>query len=628
MPEERVQRRLSAILAADVVGYSRLIGNDEAGTRARFNAHFNELVEPAIATHRGRIVKTTGDGVLSEFPSVVDAVQCAAEIQKGMAERNTDEPDDQRIQFRIGVNLGDVIIEDQDIHGDGVNVAARLETIAEPGGICISAAAFEQVQGKVDVAFDDLGSKSLKNISGAVRVYRVNLQGRGSDTGRPKRLRYPYVIAGSAGLLAIGLALVFWLSQSWVGPAGPSPPEAGSPIPSDRPSIAVLPFTNMSNDPEQEYFSDGVTEDLITDLSKLSGLFVIARNTAFTYKGRAVDVKQASSDLGVRYVLEGSVRRHGDNVRINAQLIDSTTGGHVWADRFDRELGDIFALQDDVTRKIVSALALELTSDDRVRLDRSGKETSPEVYDLYLRGSEALRRFTPESIAEARVIFLKALVIDPDYARSHAAIAFTHTASVVFFRAVNPEEKLLQALQYASKAVELDHTLPQAHFALSVIYMRRGLHDEAEAAAREAVKYDPNYADGHAQLANVLAYAGRASEALDMIQMAMRLNPRFSAPYIEVQGRAYFILRRYDQAIGQFVDCVSRDPESLTCRRFLAAAYGLAGRMEDAKWQAEEILSRDPDLTLQNDDHGLQFKNPDQRDLYYSGLRIAGIPEK
>lgn len=630
MGQPGVARKLAAILAADVVGYGRLMGVDEEGTHAALKAHRAARIDPNIAACNGHIVKVMGDGILAEFASVVDAVRCAVAIQQAMAAFNESVAADRRIEFRIGVNLGDIIVEGDDIYGDGVNVTARLEGIAEPGGICISGTVYEHVRGKLDLAFDDIGEHKVKNIAHPVRVFRVSTGGGASGDGaRTSGTRARWTIAATAGLLlAVALATLVAMWPRQAGPPVAPVPVAGEPAAMpDKPSLAVLPFTNMSNDAEQEYFSDGVTEDLITDLSRISGLFVIARNTVFAYKGRAVDIRELSRELGVRFVLEGSVRRAGDRVRINAQLIDAQTGGHVWADRFDRELGDIFALQDDVTRHIVSALELKLTTDELARLERSDDSTSPEVYDLYLRGIEGLRQYTPESIVAARSHFLKALSLDPDYARAYAAMAFTYTASGIFFRSENVDEAIMNALRYGNRALELNDSLPQGHFAMAIAHLRQGRHGEALAAARNAVRYDPNYADGYAALANVLFFSGDGAGAETAMRRAMRLNPRYSGAYIDILGRAYFAMGQYDRAITELRECISRDPALITCHAFLAATYALDGRIGDAQWEAQEILGLEPGYSLETDSVSPQFRNLEDRERYRSGLRIAGIPE-
>jgi adenylate cyclase len=430
MAEERLQRRLAAILSADVVGYSRLMGIDEARTLARLNALRRELIDPAIAAHSGHIVKLMGDGALVEFASAVDAVTCAIEIQKQLRDHDAASTEGDPIRFRIGINVGDIIIEGDDILGDGVNIAARIEGIAEPGGISISEDAWRQVQGKVAANFVDAGEQSLKNIARPVRVYRLDLASKAAPT--PETLR-------------------------------PMPAQ------SDKPSIAVLAFNNMSGDPEQEYFSDGISEDIITDLSKLSELHVIARNSTFTYKGKPVDVKQVGRELGVRYVLEGSVRKAGNRVRVTGQLIDAANGAHIWADRFDRDLTDIFVVQDELTQEIISALKIKLTPEKKERSARKGT-IDGEAHDLFLRGRERMSHLTRSGNIEARKLLEGAVTIDPDFAAAHAYMAATHVIEYANDWSENPERSIQTSLEIAERAVEIDDQEPSAHvwFAIAV----------------------------------------------------------------------------------------------------------------------------------------------------------------
>src|SRR6266498_5817056 len=432
-----MERRLAAIFAADVAGYSRLIGADEEGTLERLKAHLRELIDPKIAEHQGRIVKTTGDGVLVEFASPVKAVRCAMEVQHGMVDRNADVPQEQRIEFRIGINLGDVIVEEGDIYGEGVNVAARLEGIAEPGAVYISRAVRDLVRDKAEIVLEDLGERPLKNIAKPVGVFRIVSADR----------------------------------------AGGAPQTAPPPAP-HKPSIAVLPFANMSGDIEQEYFSDGLTEDLITDLSKVSGLFVIARNSSFVYKGRSVKVQEIGRDLGVRFVLEGSIRKAGNRIRITAQLIDAGSGGHLWAERFDRELTDIFATQDEVVEKIVAALAVNLTQGEAQRLRRRGT-TSVEAYETWLRARELLSRSTREAIAQAKAMYRRAIEIDPNFAAPHAGLSLATISDYVSDWAADPEEALDEAERWARRALELDDQEPVSHMALGNVMLWRRNHDGA-----------------------------------------------------------------------------------------------------------------------------------------------------
>jgi TolB-like protein/class 3 adenylate cyclase len=497
-----MERRLVAILAADMVGYSRLMEVDEEGTITRQRIHRSELIDPAIAEHDGRMVKTTGDGLLVEFPSVVDAVRCAVAIQKAMAEREAGVPEGRRIRYRVGINLGDIVIDGDDILGDGVNVAARLEGLAEPGGICIPRKVMHEVRNKLDVGFEFTGEQKVKNIETKIPVYRVLLDpdaaGKVIGEPRPRRPLWQPGAVGAALVAAVAIAAIWW--QPWVPVIEPASLERMAyPLP-DRPSIAVLPFTNMSDDASQEYFADGMTEDLITDLSKLSGLFVIARNSSFTYKGKSVKVRQVAEELGVRYVLEGSVRRVGDQVRINAQLIDATTGGHLWAERYDGSLDDVFGLQDKVTREVVAALAVTLTPVEQA--EEAQPETgSTEAYDAFLRGWSYYRRSTPDGYAKAIPYFEKAIELDPDYSRAYAALAAIYWAvtdkgettggnywwtslGIVPTIAVRREQRnLLEAMK---SPVVLAYRVASGRLS------RQGKHEAAIDEAGRAIAMDPN----------------------------------------------------------------------------------------------------------------------------------------
>ena len=487
MAEERLQRRLAAILSADVVGYSRLMGLDETGTLSRLNALRRELIDPMIAAHAGRIVKLMGDGALVEFASAVDAVTCAIEIQRQLREQEAGSSEAHPIQFRIGINVGDIIIEGEDILGDGVNVAARIEGIAEPGGISISEDTWRQVQGKVAANFVDAGEQSLKNIARRVRVYRLGLAQKSataSDTSRPM------------------------------------------PAQSNKPSIAVLAFNNMSGDPEQEYFSDGISEDIITDLSKLSELRVIARNSTFTYKGKAVDVKQIGRDLEVHYVLEGSVRKVGNRVRVTGQLIDATSGEHVWADRFDRDLTDIFAVQDELTREIISALKVKLTPEKKDRLGRKGA-INVEAYNLFLRGREQGWLATKSGNIEARNLLGRAVTISPEFAAAHAFIGLTYVNDYVNGWAEIPERSLQSGLEIAERAVQLDETEPEGHHAVAVAFSFHRQLDRALAEARRSVALAPNFAHGHQTIARLLTFSGDANGAIHTLEAHLQLDPLY-----------------------------------------------------------------------------------------------------
>jgi TolB-like protein/class 3 adenylate cyclase len=582
MAEDRAQRRLAAILAADVAGYSRLMGVDEEGTLARLKGHRHDLLDPKIAEHRGRIAKTTGDGLLVEFASVVDALRCAVEVQRGMAERNSSVPKAQRMEFRVGLNVGDIVIEAGDIYGDSVNVAARLEALAEPGGICVSSRVQEDARGRLDLAFDDLGELRLKNIAWPVRVYRVRLSGKMTNS-QP------------------GLALP------------------------DRPSMAVLPFTNMSGDPDQEYFSDGISEDIITDLAKLSELQVIARNSSFVFKGKAASVPEVARTLGVRYVLEGSVRKAGARVRVTAQLIDSTTDGHVWADRFDRDLSDIFAVQDELTQEIVSALKVKLTAEERSRLSNK-HAVDLEAYSFLLRGREIAWHPTRPGNIEARNLLGRAVAIAPDFAAAQAYLAFTHLNDFINGWVDSPEQSLATGLEIAQRAVAMDEEDPQAHFALAVALLFNRDHDKALAEARRCLALAPSSAEGHLAIARIQIYSGNPADALDMINDYMRLDPLYRVMTLHFLAEAQVALGRYEEAIASLKQRLDRDPNSETSYTLLASCYGHLGRMAESRAAWGEALRISPDFSIERRRRVLPFRDPVSFERQVEGLRKAGLP--
>ena len=589
MEQPGVQRKLTAILAADVAGYSRLMGADEEGTLRTLTAH-RAVIDGLIAEHHGRVVGAAGDSVLADFASAVDAVKCAVEIQQALGEKNAEVADARKMEFRIGVNLGDVIVKGDDIFGDGVNVAARLEGIADPGGICISRSTRDQVRDKLPFTLEDMGEHNVKNIARPVRVFRVLLPAVKSVAGEP------------ATAAASALALP------------------------DKPSIVVLPFENMSGDPEQEYFSDGIAEDIITDLSKISALFVIARNSAFTYKGKATKVQEICRDLGVRYVLEGSVRKAGNRVRITSQLIDGATGGHLWAERYDRDLTDIFAVQDDVTQKIVAAMAMKLTRDEKRRIAGRGTDNL-EAYDCLLRGRELAGRHTKEAIAQARAMHERAIALDPKFAAAHAALAMTECLAYINQWGEAPGEKWQRAHEPAQMAVALDKTEPQAHLVLGIIYMWMNRHDEATAEAERALALEPNLAAAYATLSGVLHYSGRSEEALQSLDTAMRLDPHYPNIYLHFMGQNYFSLGRYEEAIAALKRRLIRNPETDVSRVLIAAAYGHLGRFDEARAEWAEAMRVNPEYSLEHKRKILPYKNPADFERIVDGLRQAGLPE-
>ncbi len=587
MAREGIERRLAAILSADVAGYSRLMSGDEAGTLAALKAHRAELIDPTVAGFGGRIVKLMGDGALIEFPSVVDAVECAVAIQKGMAKRNAEVPEDHRIAFRIGINLGDIIIEGDDIYGDGVNVAARMEGLAEPGGICMSGTVVDHVRGKVELDFEDMGDQQVKNISEPIRVYRVVLE---------------TPVAKSAGPGAERLSLP------------------------DKPSIAVLPFTNMSGDPEQEYFSDGITEDIITEVSRYPDLLVIARHSSFAYKGSAVDVKKVALELGVRYVLEGSVRKAGNRIRVTAQLIDAKSGAHLWAERFDRNLEDIFAVQDEITQIVVGTLGpkLQAAGADLVMKEDPARLNA---YDLVLRALAHWHRFTKADHEETGRLAQAAIDIDPSYARAYSVLAINLMQTRNSGYADDPDAYLAAGLEAARKAVALDNNDAEAHTVLSALCLFTEQHEQAITECRRAIELNPNFAEAHARLANALACSGRTEDALAELNMAIRLNPHHPPNYLMMLGRTYFVQGDYQTAIAPLERAVNVGPGFTPSWTALAACYSATGRIEEARTLIFKLLSDVPGLTLAFVRSVTPFKDPETRERFVTFLRTAGLPE-
>ncbi|KRB22011.1 guanylyl cyclase [Mesorhizobium sp. Root695] len=584
-------RRLVAILAADVVGYSRLASADEDRTLARLRALRSDLIDPTIAVHHGRVIKRTGDGALVEFRSVVDAVRCAVEIQNVMVERNAGVPQDRRIEFRIGIHLGDVVEEsDGDLMGDGVNIASRLEGVAAPGAICLSEDAYRQVKARLDLSVSDLGSTQLKNIAEPIRVYSLQV--------------------GSAETKAAATS-----QTATSRPATAAPPKL---------SIAVLPFANMSGDAEQDYFADGISEDIITALSKLSQLFVIARNSSFTFKGQNVHVQEVGTKLGVRHVLEGSVRKSGNRVRITAQLIDAISGGHLWAERFDRDLTDIFAVQDDVTQQIVGALALNLTEDAPQRRAPEHPRDS-EAYDCFLRGRELWHRLTKDTNVAARELLQRATELDPKFASAYAFLALTHGIDYLNRWVASPPESMAQAEEAATRAVTLDDSDPWAHWALAIakLYTRR--HDEAIDEVERALVLNPNFAEAHVCLGEAMYYSGRSEEALDSFARGKTLNPYFPDVLLHFQALASFQLERYEEAVDLLLQRLARNAATDVSRALLAASYGHLGRLEEARAAWQEVLRVNPDYSLEYRRKVLPYKNPADFELMVDGLRKAGV---
>jgi adenylate cyclase len=614
-----MDRKLAAILSADVKGYSRLMGDDEAAT-VRTLTEYRSVITSTVARHGGRVVDAPGDNVLAEFSSVVGAVQGAVEIQQALQSRNAALPDSRRMQFRIGINLGDVIVEDQRIYGDGVNIAARVESLAEGGGICLSGTAYDQVEGKLALGYDFLGEQAVKNIARPVRVYRVRTDpavspAPESGQGPPDRRRVAFAVVGAIVLLML-LGAGGWAGWRRLGTSA-----SGLALP-DRPSVAVLPFTNLGRDPAQEYFSDGVTEDLTTGLAKISGLFVIARNSAFTYKGQAVKVGDVARDLGVRYVLEGSVQRSGTRVRITAQLVDATTGYHIWAERYDREVRDIFTLQDEVTREIVRALAVRLTEGEKGRLGRAGTDDL-EAYDLVLRGQDERRRTTREANLEAGRLFAKALELDPAYARAYEGLSWVELQSWQLLWSTNPES-LERARELAERAVALDNTQSGSHHLLGQIHLWKKDHDRAIAEAERAIAIAPNAPEGYETLAEVLAWAGQPDDSIKHIRHAMRLNPHYPFYYLWTLGHAYYVARRNRDAVDTLRRALQQNPSFVPAHAYLAAAFTEMGQAKQAQeaWDQARRLSpgASPLNVMQRVRQRLPYRRPADLERFLTAL--------
>ena len=618
MDERPVDRKLAAILSADVEGYSRLMGDDEVAT-VRAITEYRAVIASMVAARGGRVVDAPGDNVLAEFASVVDAVQSAVDIQRELGSRNAALPPTRRMRFRIGINLGDVIVEGDRLYGDGVNIAARLESLADGGGICLSGTAYDQIEGKLPFGYEFKGEHSVKNITRPVRVYRLHLDPSAAPGPRARaRSRLVKPVAAAVAILVL-LGAAGWVGWRWLRP----PESAGLPLP-DRPSVAVLPFSNLSQDPSQEYFSDGVTEDLITGLSKVSGLFVIARNSVFTYKGKAVKVRDVGRDLGVRYVLEGGVQRSGSRVRITAQLVDATTGYHIWAERYDREVNDIFALQDEVTQRIVSAMAVKLTEAEKRRLGRP-PTGNPEAYDLVLRGHEERRLTTRAGNAEARRLFVKALDLDPNYAAAYLGLAWTHLQSWQFMWSTD-REGLERARELAERAIALNESLVGAHHVLGQIYLWMKQHDRAIAEAQQAVALAPNDADGYETLAETLCWSGRPEECIQAIRHAMRVNPHYPYFYDWTLGHGYYLTGQRQQALDSFARALKGNPNFLPAHAYRGVLFTELGRMNEAREEFEQASHLGTGVSMVSLRERLPYKRPADLDRLLTAAHRAGRP--
>ncbi len=632
MTSEGFTRKISAILSADAEGYSRLMGENEEETVRTIKA-YREVMAILIGEHRGRVIDSPGDNLLAEFASVVDALRCAWDIQKEINARNSGLSEDRRMVFRIGINLGDVIEEEGRIYGDGVNVAARLEGLAEPGGISISGAAYEQVKNKLPWQYEFEGEQEVKNITEPVSVYRVVMEPK-AEGARARDGKIPWIKKWSwAGIgafvivILVAISLAIWKPYFFHEPQPEKVPAIWNPafkLP-EKPSIAVLPFSNISGDPEQEYFSDGITEEIITGLSKVPRLFVIARNSTFTYKGKPVMVQQVGQELGVRYVLEGSVRKAKDRVRITAQLIDAMTGNHLWAEKYDRDLKDIFELQDEIMMKVIAALQVKLTEGEQALIVAGGTKNF-EAYARFLKGLEYIKRFNREGNLLGRKMAEEAIALDPNYPRGYRMLATTHYLDVRLGISKSPKQSLARAAELYKKVIDMDPTDAPAHGFLGFVYTIMRLHEKGIAEGEKGVTLNPNAADAQCLFGLILHFNGKQQEAIEVIKKAIRLNPFPPTWYWFSLGHAYCLAGMYEEAIPAYKKAISLSPDNFFAHLYLAATYSLVDREEEAGAEVEEVLRINPQYCTECFSKTNPYKNPADRELIVNALLKAGLP--
>jgi adenylate cyclase len=647
LPRNLMERKVAAILHADVQGYSRLIEKDEIGTLQVLTPYLQMMTE-LVQHHGGHPVGSRGDSLLAEFPSVIEAVQCAVELQHELKTRNTALPPERQIHFRMGINLGEVVSENGQLHGDGINIAVRLESLADAGGILISGTVYDQVEHKLPFRYEYLGEQQVKNISKPVRAYRIiqdetespqsrvhSAKAKGASA-KPRKVSTNVFVSVLvfvlvvAGIIAVRYFPVSPPSTQSLAPSPQSLTPNPQPLPlPDKPSIVVLPFVNMSGDPEQEYFSDGLTEDLTSALSRLSGLFVISRNTAFFYKGKAVKLPELSKELGVQYVLEGSVRRADGQVRITTQLIDATQDHHLWSERYDRSLKDIFVLQDEIVQKIVTTLKLQLSLWEQGVLVRKTTDNL-EAYDFYLRGMEsALRAYygtNKQANVQAQQLLEKAIELDPAYAEAYVGLGLTYFYDGFYRWSPDRTQSFDQALELLQKAIALDDSLPLAHQLLSGVYVwEKKQHDRAIAEAERAVALDPNNADGYVNLGSALTWAGRAEEGIGLMEKAMRLNPRYPPMYLQGLNFAYRLAGRYEEAIAPAKKLLVLNPNFAPAHLQLASCYAHLGRLEEARAEAAEVMRLSPQFSLEEIRQNLPIKDPAILEREIDAWRKAGL---
>ena len=586
--QQSIKRKLTAILSADVAGYSRLMDDDEVSTVRTLQA-YQKIISDLTEQHNGRIVDSPGDNVMAEFASVVDAVQCAVEIQQELHNKNAELHDNRKMEFRIGINLGDVIEENNRIYGDGVNIAARVESLADAGGISISGRVYEQVENKLDLEYEFLGEKTVKNIRKPIRVYKI-----------------PIKIESEKETEESIIDSIVDMS-----------------VPADKPSIAVLPFVNMSGDPEQEYFSDGITEEIITALSKVPDLLVIARNSTFVYKGKAINIKQVGKELGVKYVLEGSVRKSGNRIRLTAQLIDAATGNHLWADSYDRNLQDVFELQDELTTRIIEELNIRISHDLRARYKIKGTDNL-KAYLKWLEAQGYHNRLNKNDNNQARKIYMEVIDLDPNWAQGYAGLSAVNMLDYWLGYSNSPELCLQESMKYSQKAISLDNSLPEPHRDLSHFYMIKKAYDEAIVEAQKAIELQPSYYVGYYALTWALIFSGELQMAMETVKRSLRLYPKYYVNLFAL-GVIYFLLEKYAESIASFKAAIQQLSDFPNVHAYLTACYIMAGMEDEARQQAKEILRIDPNFTVDSFTDTLPYKDQPYADCILNALRSAGL---
>jgi adenylate cyclase len=627
-----MERRLAAILMTDMVGYSRLMGLDEEGTIARQKAHRDEIIDPKISMHGGRVVKAIGDGLLVEFPSVVGAVKCAVEVQEQLAQHETEFPENRRIRYRMGINLGDIVIDGEDILGDGVNVAARLEALAPPGGICISRTARDQVRDKLNYGLEDWGEVSVKNVPRPVRVFRLLCapEDAGKQLSRPvssPSKEKPFIITATVLALAVLISGLIW-TQPWrpqIEAASMSRMAYSLP---EKPSLAVMPFGNLSDEPDQGFFAEGLTEDIITDISKVSGIFVIAKGSTQPYSGKSVKVKRVAEDLGVRYVLSGSVRRSGDKLRITAQLADAIKGAQIWADRYDREVKDVFAVQSEITRQVVKALAVTLKANEHDRLFQK-YITNIDAYEAFIRARAAVGAPTRSNIEQGEKLFKRVIDLDPNFAGGYAGISFNYSVKARFRYGDSPDNDTRRALEFAQKAIAADKEFAWSYIALAGAYLANGNHDAAVEAARRAVAIQPNGYEANLFMGFYLNFAGHPAEAVQHLEAANTLSRIDTIRGLDFLGMAYFTNGDYAKCEETWTRRFDRlgAPDYPHAHVFLAGAQAMLNRTERAEASVRRFRHISPQFRLSSWSWINNYKLPEHRKRLYDAAIKAGIPE-